>query len=651
MRVAAAAAALVMALCLACAGAIPASAASLTTAAKATATSAKPTLSKKNLTVQAGKSETLKVENGSAYKVKKVAWASDKPAVAKVGKATGKVTGKKAGTTKVRATVKAKSAKTGKTKTFRLACTVKVKPKASGSSSSGNADGSDGADTSGGSGSAGNSDAGESSDGSGDIGMPGATEPGGGDSAQPSPSKTLVVYFSHAGENYSVGTVDRGNTAIVADKIAAKTGADTFEIVPRVPYTTDYAELVDVAQSEKEAGARPAYIGDVTDWDAYSTVFVGYPIWHGDLPMVVYTFLEAHDWTGKTVVPFNTHEGSGQAGTQSTVAGKCIGAEVKPGIAVRGATAQAAKDGELPELDAWLDGLGIDWAVGEIDPVGESEVGVFDLQARTVRMNSGYDMPVLGIGTYALSDTQAENSVYWALRDGYRLIDTARIYGNEAGVGRGIRRAIDEGIVKREDIFVTTKMWTSDYGNGAEAIEGSLTRLGLDYIDLMILHHSQPSNDVAAYKAMEAAVGQGKLRSIGLSNYYTAADFDRLVNATTIAPALLQNETHPYHQSTAMKQHIARCGTVMESWFPLGGRGNTATLFNDPVIAGIAAAHGKSSAQVILRWHLQAGNIAIPGSSNESHIAENVDVFDFALTDEEMQRMAALDKNQRFASY
>ena len=621
MRIAAAAAALVMALCLACVSAIPASAATLTTAAKATATSAKPTISKKSLTVQAGKSKTLKVENGSAYKVKKVAWASDKPAIAKVGKASGKVTGKKAGTTKVRATVKAKSAKTGKTKTFRLACTVKVKPKASGSSSSGNADDSDG------------------------------TEPGGGDLAQPSPSKTLVVYFSHAGENYSVGTVERGNTAIVADKIAAKTEADTFEIVPRVPYTTDYAELVDVAQSEKEAGARPAYIGDVTDWDAYSTVFVGYPIWHGDLPMVVYTFLEAHDWTGKTVVPFNTHEGSGQARTQSTVAGKCIGAEVKPGIAVRGATAQAAKDGELPELDAWLDGLGIDWAVGEIDPVGESEVGVFDLQARTVRMNSGYDMPVLGIGTYALSDTQAENSVYWALRDGYRLIDTARIYGNEAGVGRGIRRAIDEGIVKREDIFVTTKMWTSDYGNGAVAIEGSLTRLGLDYIDLMILHHSQPSNDVAAYKAMETAVGQGKLRSIGLSNYYTAADFDRLVNATTIAPALLQNETHPYHQSTAMKQHIARCGTVMESWFPLGGRGNTATLFNDPVIAGIAAAHGKSSAQVILRWHLQAGNIAIPGSSNESHIAENVDVFDFALTDEEMQRMAALDKNQRFASY
>lgn len=136
-----------------------------------------------------------------------------------------------------------------------------------------------------------------------------------------------------------------------------------------------------------------------------------------------------------------------------------------------------------------------------------------------------------------------------------------------------------------------------------------------------------------------------------MSNYYTASDFDRLVNATTIKPALLQNETHPYHQSTAMKEHIAKYGTVMESWFPLGGRGNTQTLFDDSTISSIAAAHGKTSAQVILRWHLQAGNIAIPGSSNEAHIAENFNIFDFFLTDEEMQKMKQIDKNQRFASY
>lgn len=275
----------------------------------------------------------------------------------------------------------------------------------------------------------------------------------------------------------------------------------------------------------------------------------------------------------------------------------------------------------------------------------------FDLQKGTVTLNNGIEMPILGIGTFSLSDSDAEESVYWALKDGFRLIDTARIYGNEAGVGRAIRRAIEEGFVTREEIFVTTKMWTSDYDNGDAAVNASLARLGLDYIDLMILHHSQPRNDIRAYQAMEKAVQDGRLRSIGLSNYYEPDDFDRVVNAVTIVPALLQNETHPYHQSTEMKEHIAQYGTIMESWFPLGGRGNTQTLFNDPVIAGIAAAHGKSSAQVILIWHLQAGNIAIPGSHNEKHIQENFEIFDFELTDEEMSQMTALDKNNRLGDW
>lgn len=275
----------------------------------------------------------------------------------------------------------------------------------------------------------------------------------------------------------------------------------------------------------------------------------------------------------------------------------------------------------------------------------------FDIEAGTVMLNSGYEMPVLGIGMFRLSQSEAENSVYWALRDGYRLIDTAKIYGNEEGVGKGIKRAIDEGLVKREEIFVTTKMWTDDYDDGAAAIEASLRKLNLDYIDLMILHHSQPENDVNAYKAMEKAVKEGKLKSIGLSNYYEPDDFDRLVKATEITPALLQNETHPYHQSMKMKEHLKQYGTVMESWFPLGGRGNTQRLFEDETISEIAKAHGKTSAQIILRWHLQAGNIAIPGSSNEDHIQENYEIFDFELTDEEMERMTALDKDERFASY
>lgn len=280
-----------------------------------------------------------------------------------------------------------------------------------------------------------------------------------------------------------------------------------------------------------------------------------------------------------------------------------------------------------------------------------AEAPDFDLKRGTVKLNSGYDMPILGIGTFMLTNAQAENSVYWALKAGMRLIDTARIYGNEEGVGRGIKRAICEGICKREDIFVTTKMWTSDFSNGDAAIDASLRRLDLDYIDLMILHHSQPRNDVDAYKAMERAVKAGKLRSIGLSNYYEPNDFDRLVHATSIAPSVLQNETHPYHQSGKMKEHIAKYGTVMESWFPLGGRGNTQTLFNDPVISEIAKAHGKTSAQIILRWHIQAGNVTIPGSSNEKHIIENASIWDFSLSDDEMKRLTAINKDRRNANY
>lgn len=288
--------------------------------------------------------------------------------------------------------------------------------------------------------------------------------------------------------------------------------------------------------------------------------------------------------------------------------------------------------------------------VSETDSI-TADITEFDLENGTVTLNNGIEMPILGIGTFSFTNSQASDSVYWALRDGYRLIDTARIYGDEEGVGEGIRRAVDEGFVTRDEIFVTTKMWTSDYDNGDEAINASLDRLGLDYIDLMILHHSQPENDVTAYKAMEEAVKDGRLRSVGLSNFYDPDDFDRIVNAVDITPAILQNETHPYHQSIEMKEHIAQYGTVLESWFPLGGRGNTQTLFDNPTISGIAAAHNKSSAQIILRWHLQDGHIAIPGSSNEKHIQENFEIFDFELTDEEMSQMTALDKNERLGDW
>ena len=287
---------------------------------------------------------------------------------------------------------------------------------------------------------------------------------------------------------------------------------------------------------------------------------------------------------------------------------------------------------------------------GENETSSYQEKISFDFNKRTVLLNNGYEMPIIGIGTFRLSSAQAEESVYNALKVSMRLIDTADIYGNEEGVGRGIRRAMQDFGIKREEIFVTSKLWTSSFANADAEVDERLERLGLDYIDLLLLHHTA-ANDEHAYQAMERGVKDGKIRSIGLSNFYEE-DFDRIMRMATIAPAVLQNETHPYNQSISVKNHIAKQGTVMEAWYPLGGRGTgITTLSQHEVINDIASAHSKSPYQILLRWHLQSGNVAIPGSSNAAHIAENYDVFDFALTDDEMQRINALNQNRRFSNY
>ncbi len=280
----------------------------------------------------------------------------------------------------------------------------------------------------------------------------------------------------------------------------------------------------------------------------------------------------------------------------------------------------------------------------------ESTVNPFNFETRTVKLNSGYEMPIFGIGTYTLSSAQAEASVYNALKIGIRLFDTADIYGNETGVARGLKRGMEDFGIKREEIFVTTKLWTSEFSRADQEIDERLERLGLDYIDLLLLHHTAP-NDEHAYQAMERGVAAGKLRSIGISNFYED-DIDRIMKFAKIKPAVLQNETHPYRQGRSVKEHMAPLGTIMESWYPLGGRGTGIRILNQhEVIKEVAAAHNKSTYQILIRWHLQSGNICIPGSSNAAHIAEDYDVFDFELTDEEMQRINALECNHRFSNY
>ncbi|MBQ4470539.1 MAG: aldo/keto reductase [Synergistaceae bacterium] len=270
---------------------------------------------------------------------------------------------------------------------------------------------------------------------------------------------------------------------------------------------------------------------------------------------------------------------------------------------------------------------------------------VHALGTQYVTLNDGSKMPVFGFGTWTLSDSQAEELVYTAIKAGYRLIDTARYYRNESGVGRGVRRAISEGLLKREDVFITSKL-IPGY-NPDEAIDDSNKTLGLDYIDLMLIH--QPGyNDEEVYKALERAVNSGKVKSIGISNYYTPEEFERINRIASITPAIVQNENHIFYQNNDLKKYLERYGTVIESWYPLGGRGNTHELFNNEAVRKIAASHGKTAAQVIIRWHIQAGYIAIPGSKNPEHIRENINVFDFALTDNDMNIIAGLNQNKRF---
>lgn len=283
----------------------------------------------------------------------------------------------------------------------------------------------------------------------------------------------------------------------------------------------------------------------------------------------------------------------------------------------------------------------------------ESEIkesSPFDFEKKTVMLNSGYEMPIVGLGTWTLSDEEAEESVYQALKVGMRLIDTARYYGNEVGVGRGLQKAIDDGIVTREEVFITSKIYGGDYERAKGIIDDALKDLNVEYIDLLLIH--QPgADDEGVYKAMEDAVRDGRLRSIGISNYYTKEQVDEVLSFASITPAVIQNENHIYYQNKELQKYVRQYGIVMESWYPFGGRGHTSESFENETIARIAKEHNVSSAQVILRWQIQDGYIAIPGSSNAKHIAENFDIFGFELSDEEMQEIRGVDKQRRYENW
>lgn len=441
-------------------------------------------------------------------------------------------------------------------------------------------------------------------------------------------SKTLVAYFSAT-----------NTTRPLAEYAADILNADLYEIVPEVPYTdADLAYYTNgrADREQNDSSARPAISGSVANMADYDVIFLGYPIWHGQPPRIISTFLESYDFAGKTIVPFCTSHSSGYS--DSSIKPLAPGANWIAGRRFAGGTSRGT-------VEEWINGLELPKPA-----VPASNPAAFNFETKSVTLNSGYVMPINGLGTYSLHGETCVNAVKSALASGVRLIDTASAYGNEEEVGQAIREAIDEGIIKREDVFVITKIYPgSEMAKPEQSIQACLDRLDIGYVDMMLLHHPD-RNDVKAYQTMEKFVEEGKIRSLGLSNWYVE-ELESFLPQVTITPALVQNEIHPYYQENDVIPYIQDLGIVVQGWYPLGGRGHTAELLGDEVISGIAKAHGVSSAQVILRWNLQKGVVVIPGSSNPGHIKENTELYGFELTDTEMDQINALDRNEKHDWY
>lgn len=255
------------------------------------------------------------------------------------------------------------------------------------------------------------------------------------------------------------------------------------------------------------------------------------------------------------------------------------------------------------------------------------------------KLNNGIEMPMSGIGTFLLTPDEAENAATYALKSGFQLIDTANAYCNEKAVGRAMKKSG----VDRKNIFLETKLWPYFYEDD-DAVEKTLERLDTDYIDLLLIH--QPAgNYIAGYKQMEKAYKEGKVRAIGLSNF-TEEQICEILNMCEVKPSVLQTEVHPYYQEKKLKQFLAQEDIKIQAWYPLGH--GDKKLLNEPYFTELAKKYGKTTAQIILRWHIQDGNIVIPGSKNVDHIRDNFDIFDFELTKNEMSEISAMDCNRKY---
>ena len=257
-----------------------------------------------------------------------------------------------------------------------------------------------------------------------------------------------------------------------------------------------------------------------------------------------------------------------------------------------------------------------------------------------VTLNNGVKIPQIALGVFMIpEDEDAKKACLSAFELGYRHIDSAHHYYNEAGVGAAVR----ECGIPREELWITSKIWPDEYADES-AIDKMLARFGLEYLDLVILHQ-QVGDYIAGYKNLEKAYKAGKVRAIGLSNFESER-LEEVLNIAEIKPQIIQVEGHPYFQQAALKERVAPYGTRMEHWFPLGH--GDANLINEPVFTELGKKYGKSNVQIILRWHLQMGNIPLPRSTNPAHQKDNIDIFDFQLTEDEMAKIKALDQGKRY---
>lgn len=468
--------------------------------------------------------------------------------------------------------------------------------------------------------------------------------------------KVLVAYFSWG-----------GTTRRMAEAIVDVTGGDLFEIEPVNPYPTSYTPCTEVALEERDTDARPAIKNSVTNWDEYDIVFIGCPVWWHTAPMIISTFAESYDFSGKTVVPFCTYAATYRDETLQKIVDLTPDARHLEGFGTTGST---------NGVEAWINRISaisessdisgnFDHEVTQPAPGGNASGGgpqaVSNITSVAgvplVRLNNGVMMPRFGLGTQVQSmegasqrqqlNETVRGMVISALQSGYRHLDDAMFYYNERGAGWGIK----ESGIPREEIWLTSKI-SGDLADAQNAFEGMLQRLQVDYIDLVYIHHPAGtlSDILACWRVMEKEYKAGRIRALGISNFDNRMEaFNYIMQNAEIKPQVAQIECHPLAQREEARQLYADNYDIqVECWYPLNhNRGDV----NNTTLQQIASAHNKSVYQIILRWHMQEGLCPIPGSTNPAHILENISIFDFELSDEEMTAIRAIDRGDAGRSF